>query len=211
MSTSHTVQQGEHLSGIATKYGFRNYESIWNHGDNADLKTKRANPNVLYPGDVLVIPDKAQKTVNCATTAMHTFHLTMPKLKLRVIVRDRAGKPMPNTDCELEVEGEKYQLKTDANGLVEKPISPTAVNGALRVPQLQIESPIKIGHLDPIDEDSGLAGRLANLGYYHGDLQNADEDELISALEEFQCDFGIAVDGKFGPQTKAKLKEVHGC
>ena len=211
MSTSHTVQQGEHLSGIAKKYGFRNYETIWNYGENADLKAKRKNPNVLFPGDELVIPDKEPKEVPCATTAMHVFNVTIPKLKLRVVVRDRAGKPMPNTECELEVEGEKETLQTNGDGLVEKLISVTARNGALRVPELQIESPIKIGHLDPIDEATGLTGRLSNLGYFRGDLEKPNEDELKSAVEEFQCDFKLTVDGKFGPQTEAKLREIHGC
>src|SRR4051794_31646983 len=120
MSSSHMVQQGEHLSGIARQYGFRTYEVIWNHANNSQLRQKRVNPNVLYPGDVLFIPDKAQKTLEIATTAVHVFKVPIPKLKLRVVVRDRAGKPVPNTDCELEIEGENHKLKTDANGLVEK-------------------------------------------------------------------------------------------
>src|SRR5215471_3729102 len=97
MASSHTVAQGEHLSGIAEKYGFRNYEVIWNHGNNADLKKKRINPNVLYPGDVLYIPDKVQKSQAVPTTAVHVFKVTVPTLKLSVIVRDRAGKPLPDT------------------------------------------------------------------------------------------------------------------
>ena len=211
MATSHDVQQGEHLSGIAQKYGFRSYEVIWNHAKNAALKKKRVNPNVLFPGDVLFIPDKKQKVEQGATTAMHLFRLTIPKLKLRVVVRARDGTPVPSADCELEIDGKKEKLKADGDGLVEKPIAATASGGTLRVPDLQIEAPIKIGHLDPIDEQSGLMGRLANLGYYRGDMENVNQDELISALEEFQCDQRLTVDGKFGPQTQAKLKEVHGC
>jgi N-acetylmuramoyl-L-alanine amidase len=211
MSSSHTVKQGEHLSGIAQNYGFRNYEVIWNHPNNADLKKKRVNPNVLYPGDVLYIPDKVQKSHPVPTTAVHVFKVTVPTLKLSVIVRDRAGKPLPNTDCELEVEGEKYKLKTDANGLLEKPIPATAAAGTLRVPDLDLESPVQIGHLDPVDEKSGLAGRLQNLGYYRGDLEKVDDEELDSAVQEFQCDYGLTVDGVAGPKTQAKLKEIHGC
>jgi N-acetylmuramoyl-L-alanine amidase len=211
MSSSHTVAQGEHLSGIAQKYGFRTYEIIWNHANNASLKKKRVNPNVLFPGDVLFIPDKAQKTCSVPTAAVHVFKVKAPKLKLSLVVRDRAGKPMPNTDCELEIEGAKYKLKTNANGAVEKPISATAATGTLRVPGIDMESPVKIGHLDPVEEDSGLAGRLQNLGYYRGDLDKLDEDELASAVQEFQCDFGLTVDGIVGPQTTAKLKEIHGC
>ena len=34
---------------------------------------------------------------------------------------------------------------------------------------------------------------------------------FLSAIEEFQCDHGLVVDGKCGPATQAKLKQVHGC
>jgi len=211
MSSSYTIQQGDHLSSIAKTYGFRSYTVIWNHAQNAALKKKRVNPNVLFPGDVLFIPDKKPKDEDGETTAVHLFRLNVPKLKLRVVIRGRDSKPIPNANCELEIDGAKQQLQADGDGLVEKPIPATATGGTLRVPDFQIEAPIKIGHLDPIDEQSGLTGRLANLGYYRGDLQNVDPDELASAIEEFQCDQKITVDGKFGPQTMAKLKEVHGC
>jgi len=58
----HTVVQGEHLSSIAKKYGFSSYKTIWDHGQNADLKKKRQNPNVIFPGDRLFIPDKVEKS-----------------------------------------------------------------------------------------------------------------------------------------------------
>src|SRR5215475_5811223 len=160
MSTSHIVQQGEHLSSIAHDYGFQAYETIWNHSNNAQLRQKRGNANVLYPGDVLFIPDRVDKKVPAATGAMHHFQLIDAKLKLSVRVRDRAGKPMPNTECELEVDGQAYKLTTNAHGLVEKPIPATAKGGMFRVPELHLESPVQIGHLDPVDEQSGLAGRL---------------------------------------------------
>ena len=69
--------------------------------------------------------------------------------------------------------------------------------------------PIKIGYLDPVEEVSGQIGRLDNLGYFPGD--GTDEDQFKSAIEEFQCDNGLTVDGDCGPGTQAKLKEIHGC
>jgi LysM repeat protein len=47
MTTRYTVKQGDHLSSIAHEYGFPDYQTIWNHADNAQLKQKRKNPNVL--------------------------------------------------------------------------------------------------------------------------------------------------------------------
>ena len=35
--------------------------------------------------------------------------------------------------------------------------------------------------------------------------------EFEMAVEEFQCDQGLKVDGICGPQTQAKLKKLYGC
>ena len=107
MATSHTIQQGEHISKIATKYGFRDYRTIWNDGRNAALKKKRVNPNVLLPGDELQIPDKQVKTVPGAPTKRPTFRLARAPLKLRLVVRDFENEQIANTPCGLEIEGTK--------------------------------------------------------------------------------------------------------
>ena len=69
--------------------------------------------------------------------------------------------------------------------------------------------PIKIGHLDPVDELSGQIGHLNNLGYFAGRLDGSDTHAFESAVEEFQCDNGLTVDGVCGPNTQSKLKQVH--
>jgi len=38
-----------------------------------------------------------------------------------------------------------------------------------------------------------------------------NDQQFRSAVEEFQCDQGLTVDGICGPLTQAKLKQVHGC
>lgn len=54
----HVVRQGECLSAIAKRYGFASYRIIYDHPDNAELRRARPNPNLLFPGDVIVIPDR---------------------------------------------------------------------------------------------------------------------------------------------------------
>src|SRR4051812_23195035 len=46
------------MSSIAHDFGFLNFETILNHPKNAELKKNRANPQVLFPGDEVFIPDK---------------------------------------------------------------------------------------------------------------------------------------------------------
>ena len=71
--------------------------------------------------------------------------------------------------------------------------------------------PVNIGHLDPVDEMSGQQGRLSNLGYFLGEVDGQDSSAFRIAVEEFQCEHGLTVDGICGPNTRAKLKDAHGC
>lgn len=58
MPTSYTVKPGDNLSKIAVKHGFNNYREIYDHPSNAAFRAKRPNPNFIFPGDVIIIPDK---------------------------------------------------------------------------------------------------------------------------------------------------------
>lgn len=213
---SYTVKQGDHLTRIARAHGFSDYRTIWDHPDNAELKKKRQNPNILYPGDVVSIPDsKDTKTVQGSTEKKHTFEKKGKPLVLRLELRHWNNKPLANTQCEIEMEGASFSLPTDANGRIEMEIPPEAECGKLRVKDSPYpEVPFKIGHLDPIEEITGWKARLNNLGYYAGPVDDQETAQLLSAIEEFQIDFFKSmsqVDGKCGTNTQAKLKEAHGC
>jgi hypothetical protein len=216
MPAYYKVKQGDHLSGIAKALGFSDYETIWDDPNNADLKAQRVNPNVLYPGDMLYIPDKDPVEYPRPTDLRHKFVRRKPDLKLVLVLTDAYEKPVANASVTLQVGGDKYDLTTDANGKLEQEIKPDAHDGYLIIkdPQTPFQDdtiPIKIGDLDPVDQVSGQQARLNNLGYFAGAVGGNDDAALESAIEEFQCDNNLTVDGKCGPQTQAKLKEVHGC
>ena len=206
---THTVKQGEHLPKIAEQYKFADYRTIWNHPNNAALKEQRQNPNVLWPGDKVFIPPKEIKKVPSATAKRHSFQLITQKIMLRLAVRDLDSKPITDTPCVLEVDGSSYQLTTDGDGKIEQPIPKNAEGGKLTIGELEV--PIKIGHLDPVEELPGWRARLNNLGYRAGTSDDVNDPQLRSAVEEFQCDYDLQIDGECGPQTQGKLKEVHGC
>jgi hypothetical protein len=215
MASEHTVEQGEHLSRIAKKYGFSDYRTIWDHPQNATLKQKRQNPNVLNPGDRLHIPDKEVREESRSTDQTHRFKVKGSRLMLRLVLEDMYEKPIANAACELFVEGEKHELTTDGKGKIEVAILPTAENGMLvmKTKETAIEEvaiPVKIGHLDPVEEITGQKARLGNLGYYVGAIDDKQDDAFRLAVEEFQCEHALAVDGVCGPATRAKLKSVHG-
>ena len=214
----HVVRQGEYLSRIAKAHGFADYRTIWDHPRNAALKTKRQNPNVLLEGDKLFLPPRELKEEPRATEQRHRFEVKRKPLMLRLQLEDAFLKPLANAKCELTVKGATIKLVTDGNGRLEHEIPPDTEEAGLVIKDAlsslnDLEIPIQIGHLNPVDELSGQKARLNNLGYFSGPLDQEDQALFRSAVEEFQCDHmgRSAVDGKCGPKTRAKLKEVHGC
>ncbi len=216
--TYHTVEQGEYLSQIASQYGFRSYETIWNHPSNAALKQKRDNPNVLLPGDRLFIPEKRDSPQGRPTDNKHQFQVTSTKLSLRLRLTNRFDNPIANRRCALEFNGERKVLSTTGEGQVETPIPQTTHQAHLTLDDPingPLQQDLRVGDLDPVTEPSGQLARLVNMGYYLGEQDTVDDEQLRSAIEEFQCDhhqdYNLTVDGVCGPKTQNALKQVYGC
>jgi len=216
MAENHTVAQGEHLLQITSQYGFQDYTIVWDHANNAALKAQRENPNVLQEGDNLYIPDKELKQESGATSARHSFQVKTDKLMLRLVLEDRYEKPVANAPTVLLLSGDPIQVTTDGTGKIEQEIAPDLQQCVLTVkgdetPFAEASFSIKIGHLDPADTISGQCARLNTLGYAAGTTTDPNDADFVSAVQEFQCDQSLTVDGNAGAQTQAKLKQVHGC
>jgi N-acetylmuramoyl-L-alanine amidase len=217
MAKVHIVRQGEVLASIAARFGFTSGASLWEHPGNAELRNKRANPNVLFPGDQLLIPDKENKSVACPTGQRTRFERRGTSLVLRLILEDAYSAPIAHARCELTVDGATQLLVSDQTGRIEAKLPVHAESALLTIqpPGALLPEPpiaIRLGHLDPVTEVSGQIARLNNLGYFAGHPEENDDESLESAIEEFQCDhMAGSVDGKCGPRTQAKLLEVHGC
>ncbi len=56
MPFPYTVQSGDNLSAIARRFGLRSWQEIYNLPENADFRRRRPNPNLIFPGDVVMIP-----------------------------------------------------------------------------------------------------------------------------------------------------------
>ena len=209
------VVQGDHLAGIAARFGFVDYRSIWDHPENSALKKKRINPNILYPGDRLFVPTREHKEHAGATARRHRFRAKTPSLRLRIVLKNMTGKPLAGLECSLVIEGKPEVLVSNSDGLIEQRIAP-----ADRMARLQFKDDttpfgtrvaVHIGELDPVATPSGQIARLTNLGYFLGDPQQPDDMDVKSAIEEFQCEHPpLKVDGVCGAATQAKLQEAHG-
>jgi len=203
MPTPYTVKAGDCLSSIAYVNGFLP-DTIWNHADNASLKQKRKDPNVLMAGDVVVIPDKDIKEVSKPNEKEHRFcKKGVPaKLKVRLL---KKGEPRKNEPYRLVIDGISSEGQTDGNGFVQKSLPPDAKEGKLIVGEGERKETflLRFGHVDPMEEDDGVAGRLHNLGY-------AAAKDFPGALKKFQADNGLQTTGQVDDATRNKLKEIFG-
>ena len=216
MAGDHVVKQGEYVALIAKRYGFENYLTVWNHPENSDLRSKRKNnPDLIYPGDRLYIPDRELRDEQAPTDRKHVYQVNAGPLYLRVVLRDIGDEPKASLDCLVNLDGNLSRQTTDADGMIEQLIPRDAARATFTYQDSdaadKVDLPVLIGYLDPLEEVSGQIGRLNNLGYMAGDPDNPDDELYACAVEEFQCDQRLTVDGICGPATQARLKAVHGC
>ena len=203
MPTAHTVQQGECFSSIADQYGILR-KTLWDHPENAELRQLRKDPSVLYPGDIVNVPDMEPKAESKATDARHRFKTKGEPnhIKIRLLVND---KPRAGVAYELEIDGKPVSGSTDGDGYLKVPIPPGAQSGVLRVKEGTIVDVFQLGFgtLDPIETDEGVRERLMALGYEVG-------EDLAAAVRAFQSKEKMTANGNIDASLQAKLKEKFG-
>jgi N-acetylmuramoyl-L-alanine amidase len=116
----HEVKQGETFSSIADTYGFQNYKTLYDHAENADLRHMRPNPDVIFPGDQIYVPDFEPKELPAATDQLHRYVLTFRPKVVRIRLQDFNGKAVPNAACELHVGPDVFTGSTDGDGVLEQ-------------------------------------------------------------------------------------------
>ncbi|MEW5979684.1 MAG: LysM domain-containing protein [Acidobacteriota bacterium] len=218
MSVLHVVEEGEHLSSIAVRFGFSSFRTIWDHPQNAELKKLRKNPNVLFAGDQLFIPDLETREEQGPTEKKHVFVAARTELKLRVKVLDGLDEPR-SEPCTVTGSGFQNPMFDLGEGLLVGLIPATAKKAELFFPntgkdESEVKVPIGIGLLDPITEVAGQRQRLNNLGYFAG-FDARSTAQFKFAVEEFQCDHLAEigkkeVDGICDARTQQVLQKVHG-
>ena len=215
MPIEHTVQQGDCLASIARQYGFADWSIIYNDGLNTAFRQTRDDPHVLFPGDRLVIPDKTTKDESCKTAVIHMFRLACKPTRLRLVVLDIDGEPLAGKKYKLTVAGVTHEGIIPDDAMLDQPIPPDALEGELTVwadedfPDYPDTWTLKLGHLDPVEDLTGVQARLNNLGYDCGPVDGVNGPRTQAAVKAFQKDHNLVVDGIAGPQTQAALKDKH--
>ena len=207
----HTVKQGECISSIAYKYGFLP-DTLQQDSVNSELMQLRDDPDILLPGDVINIPDKRTKTEQVPTDQQQKFVRKGVPAYLTLQLLDDEQEPRANMDYTLTVDSITISDTTDADGYIDTSIPPNARKATLvlDIDGNTEEYEIPLGHIDPIDEVSGIQERLHNLGYDCGRIDGQLGDKTSTLIKHFQQQQGLEETGEINDATKQKLLEIHG-
>ncbi len=210
MPRQHTVVQGDSIISLSKQYGVP-ADKIWNHPDTQALREQCRKASILFPGDVITIPDREQKWENAATEQRHRYRCTgrTTWLRLRFL---RNGVPREGVAYRLLVERRRFEGRLDGEGKLEVRIPADAHEGVLYLgePPDEERHTIRIGHLDPIGEASGVLQRLRHLGFSCPPEAGLSEPRVRAALEKFQARNGLPATGEADRETRNKLVELHG-
>jgi N-acetylmuramoyl-L-alanine amidase len=207
------VRSGDYLSKIASEHGIADWRALYNHPDNAEFRQLRPNPNLIFPGDRLVIPDRRDKSAPAPTGGSTRFCAHRASNRLQMTLLNFEGKPLANRAVTLVIDGESRPVTTDGSGKLDQPIPPHLTHAHLTIGAHTIT--LAVGQLNPmddVDDDgvSGVQGRLANLGYYGGPIDGELGDETRDAIRAFQRAHDLVESGTIDRPLKDTLRRSYG-
>lgn len=206
MSKRHVARPGDTIETIAEAHGLAP-DALWHHPDNAALRERRRDRNVLHAGDEIHVPDSRPGTVMVATGSTHVFKRNgVPSMyRLQLCAN---GEPRADVPWRIEVDDRTFRGRTDAEGIVEFYLHPVHRTAWLHVdgdPPRQLA----LGFLDPLETCAGVQQRLSNLGI-ECPRSGVYDDATRSALRAYQRRNGLAETGEADEPTCTLLASAHG-
>jgi len=216
---SYNCKDNDHIAKVAAAKGFFDWETLW----NANQGSGRANPNIMYGGDELEVPDKKVKEFPCQTDLRHVFKVPRSKLFLRVRVFGETMKAIEDSDYELKVDkvAKPFSGKTK-KGLIEYEIPADAEEAVLivRVKASDTDPPpkpppggddkkdkAKPDEPEPVRGDVPVTWKL-QIGRLSPIQEEAPDDQCVEGMQQrlnnLCLNTGI-IDGVLGVRTKAAV------
>jgi hypothetical protein len=197
----YVIKQGDYLAKLACQFGF-DADTVWSDPKNADLRKLRSDPNLLWPTDILYIPDQVNKQPvlkSLTTGTTNTFVSDTPTVTVNLKFADAELASQPYTIPELpQLTG--LTTRADGTATIAMPITQRVVTVVFTSDGTAFTC--NVGHVDPINTLSGVIQRLQNLGFLdpNADLETFDLDSVRGALREFLATQpGAAVDSPSSP------------
>lgn len=192
----HKIKQGECLNTLAQKYNFSSWSVIYDAPENEKFRELRPNPNCIFPGDEVFIPEKIGYRKQSKTNTKKTFVITRAKAFISLRLIDRKLAPLSDIPYDIafyakDAEESMLELKdqtTNSDGYIEAKIPRNAVIAKVlyqpypQRPSLKRKMTLKLSELDPVTEESGKRERMKQLGLA------LDADEKVAETFQLQSD-----------------------
>jgi hypothetical protein len=206
MSKQKVVDQGESIASIAADNGHAP-GTLWLDESNSALKDRRKNPYVLEPGDVVTIPDKRPKVLDCETSIRHYFQRTAvpDTLCLQLLYE---GKARANLAYELQCGNVNASGVTDENGKLSHRLPPSAKQAVLKIGATEVYH-LQLNAMDPESTEMGFRKRLLNLAFL--DSLDAAQATVEQARRTFLAHNDMKPGETPGPLAEEKLRTIHGA
>lgn len=204
----HIIASHECINSIAVRYGFT-WSDIWDHPDNQALREARTNPNLLCPGDELVIPERTAGEQSLASGQQHkvVVHNLTALLRIRL---EYDGEPVSGAYV-LEVGGRRLEGELDGDGQLEQTVPAAATRGRLLLVERNEQIDLLLGDLDPPNTPTGAVERLINLGLFTDRSVRELTPEVRHVLLLVQREEGLDPTGELDDETADALVRWHGC
>jgi N-acetylmuramoyl-L-alanine amidase len=207
----YTVKQGDCILSIAEDFGLL-WETIWNHPDNAQLKQRRKDPNILFPGDLVSVPEKDLRVESAQTEKLNKFVVKTPQAQVRLRLLNFKRQPRPNLAYTATVDGVLSSGRSDGAGYITLTVAPNAREVKLDVTEGSRTDhyTLPLGAIDPIEEITGVQQRLTNLGYPCASENGTLGEQTKRAICALQVEKGMQATGELDDATRQAVLQMHG-
>lgn len=202
----HVVRAGECLASIAARHK-TTWKALWDA--NPELREKRRDPGILYPGDIVQIPDKEEKWLP-VQPGLHVLVVEGGSSPVRVQFVRPDDSPRAETPVRLVIDGAEQTQTTDAEGFVTFRVPARAAEGHVYIGTDTEGVAVSFGDLDPADTPRGAQARLRHLGFYHRAIDGDAGPWTKQALRAFQLRRGLDPTGELDEATVQELLEYYG-
>lgn len=130
MGTTYTVTDGDTMSQIAVDHGFSDWRVIWDDPANAGLRAQRPDPDKIFPGDQVFIPDNPSAAPLFTVTFQVTDNdsgapLVGATVEITGILRERTDSTgsfsttqlKPGVSCDLKVSMDGFRNTFEETGI----------------------------------------------------------------------------------------------
>lgn len=224
----HVVADGDRMSKIAHDNGFADYHALYMAQPEA-FRKKRPNPEILMPGDEIVLPDKIEEKHSAADRKAQKYEedTKLPEVRVTLV---SAGQAVANRTFTVIVDPPAGRpaaplgtVKSDGKGAVKLHVDPGARKVILVCQDPPFQVALRLGTLRPVTEPGGVEQRLDNLGYRlpispasppagsdaEKKAREAHERRIGKQAARFQEDRKKPADGKIDADLRDLLVKAH--